>query len=267
MADDAPRVDMTTQGVVYRVPGVDRVSVERDLVYHRDDSGTLTFDRYSSSDGSSDEPRPAVVFVSGYPDAGMERMLGCKLKDMEAYVSWSRLVAASGLVAITYGNREPEVDLERLLAHLDFDAARLGIDAARIRLWACSGNVPNALAALTKRHGEVIDRALLAYGYMLDGDGVRAVSSAAAQFRFVNPAAGRTVRDLLPETELCVVRAGADAMPGLNASIDRFVTQALALDRRLTLINHAGAPHAFDLADDRPATHRVIRTMLEFLTG
>ncbi len=267
MADDRPRADMATQGVVYRVPGMDRVAVERDIEFRRDDDGALTFDRYQPLARTRDQPSPAVVFVSGYSDPGMERMTGRKFKDLEYYISWARLVAASGLLAITYTNREPVADLERLLEFLGSEALVLGIDAARIALWACSGNVPNALGALTKPNGAAIDRALLAYGYMLDGDGANEVTAAAGQFRFANPSGGRSVADVPAATELMIVRAGADAMPGLNGSIDRFVADAIAFDRRITLINHAGAPHAFDLVDDRPATHRVIGAMLEFLTS
>jgi len=267
MADDAPRADMATQGVVYRVAGTDRVAVERDIEFHRDHDSALRLDLYQPLTRTRENPSPAVVFVSGYPDPGMELMTGRKFKDLEYYMSWARLVAASGRVAVTYSNREPVADLERLLEFLRSEGSVLGVDAARIALWACSGNVPNALGALIKRRGEVIDRALLAYGYMLDRDGANEVAAAARQFRFANPAAGRSVADVPAAIEIMVVRAGADAMPGLNASIDRFVTDAVAIDRPITLINHAAAPHAFDLVDDRLATHRVMGAMLEFLTS
>ena len=38
--------------------------------------------------------------------------------------------------------------------------------------------------------------------------------------------------------------------PHLNDSIDRFVAKAIALNRPLTLVNHATGPHSFDLLDD-----------------
>jgi hypothetical protein len=32
----------------------------------------------------------------------MQAMLGCKAKEMASHVSWGELVAASGMIAITY---------------------------------------------------------------------------------------------------------------------------------------------------------------------
>jgi hypothetical protein len=59
---------------------------------------------YSPADSTSRELRPAVLFVTGLPDAGAERMVGCKLKEMGSYISWAELMTTSGLVGITYTN-------------------------------------------------------------------------------------------------------------------------------------------------------------------
>ena len=50
-------------------------------------------------------------------------------------------------------------------------------------------------------------------------------------------------------------------MAGLNASLDRFVGDALRHDIELALINHAAAPHAFDILDDSGPTRAVIRNI------
>ncbi len=62
-----------------------------------------------------------------------------------------------------------------------------------------------------------------------------------------------------------IVRAGRDETPGINDSIDRFVGAALTLDLPLSLINHRGAPHSFDLVDDTEATREIVRRILGFL--
>jgi hypothetical protein len=62
-----------------------------------------------------------------------------------------------------------------------------------------------------------------------------------------------------------IARAGCDETAGLNDSIDRFVWQALALNRPVTVVNHHTAPHAFDTADNSDASRAVIRQLLEFL--
>ena len=63
-------------------------------------------------------------------------------------MSWGQLIAASGMVAIAYTNREPAADLDALLQHVIEHAASLGVDENRMGVWACSGNVPLALSAL-----------------------------------------------------------------------------------------------------------------------
>ena len=57
-------------------------------------------------------------------------------------------MAASGLVAIAYTNREPAADLHTLLDYVRQNSESLGIDETRIGLWSSSGNVPLALSVL-----------------------------------------------------------------------------------------------------------------------
>jgi hypothetical protein len=267
MSEETQRNDMTSKTVVYKIPGMDAVSIRRDVEYRATEAGPLTMDLYSppGSEAGGGAPRPAVIFVSGYPDPGFERMLGCKLKDMGAYVSWARLVAASGLVAVTYTNHEPVGDLDALLGYLREHAASLGIDGSRIGVWAGSGNVPMALSILMRGASDAFKCAALCYGVMLDLEGSTAVADSAAQFGFANPCAGRSVDDLPGELPLFIVRAGRDEMPRLNETIDRFMAAALARNLPVTFANHARAPHAFDIQDDSETSREMIRRILAFL--
>ena len=61
------------------------------------------------------------------------------------------------------------------------------------------------------------------------------------------------------------MRAGRDEFPHLNETIDRFVIKALARNLPVTLVNHAEAPHAFDLLQDSETSREVIRQILAFL--
>ena len=51
----------------------------------------------------------------------------------------------------------------------------------------------------------------------------------------------------------------------MNESLDSFIGGALHRDLPVRLINHAGAPHAFDLFDDSEATREIIREILRFM--
>jgi len=203
--------------------------------------------------------------VAGYPDSGFESKVGCKLKEMASYISWGQLTAASGLVAITYTNREPVADIHALLEYVGQNAAALGIDETRIGVWACSGNVPLALSVLMQKASDDLKCAVLCYGLMLDLDGATRVADAARQWGFVNPCAGKSVDDLPKDVPLFIARAGQDQMPHLNETIDRFMVKALSGNLPVTLVNHPTAPHAFDLFHDSETSREIIRQILAFM--
>ncbi len=259
------RHEFTMKKVVYEIPEMSALIVKRDLEYHRSESGPLTADLYYPSRTRDMGRRPAVLFVSGYPDPGFEAMVGCKFKEMESYVSWSRLVAASGMIAVTYSNHDPVADLTRLLTYLRQNAAALGIDERRVGVWACSGNVPVALSRLVKEDDVPFAVGVLCYGPMFDPDGTAGIASAATRMGFAYPIGGKTVDDMPLELPLMIVRAGKESMPGLNDTIDRFIGPALNRNLPLTLLNHASAPHAFDIVDNSETTREVIRMILAFL--
>jgi hypothetical protein len=250
---------------VYTIAGMERAAVRKDVVYRTTDAGPLTMDVYAPADAAEGSRLPAVVLIAGYNDVGYEKMLGVKFKEMAMAVSWSQLIAASGMVAIAYTNREPAADLDALLQHVRDDAAALGIDRDRMGLWACSGNVPLALSALIAHGREFVRCGALLYGYMLDVDGATGVAEAAAAFRFTNPNIGKSLEDLRDDLPLFIARAGQEQFRHLNESIDRFFAKALALNRPVTLVNHAQGPHSFDLLHDSETSRQIIRQVLDFL--
>ncbi|MGZ3452470.1 MAG: alpha/beta hydrolase [Polyangiales bacterium] len=240
--------DFTSKGLVYTLETATDVVVERDHSYATA-SGPLGFDLYRPRASGA---RPAVVFVSGFPDPGMTAMVGKPLKDWASYQGWGRLVAASGLVGIAYLNREP-ADVVALVHHLRENAASLGIDPDRIAVWACSGNVPTALSLVAR---EKLACAALLYGFTLD------VADEAARFHFAAPTAG--FDDLPRDLPMLVVRATKDATPGLDANLQRFIAEARKRALPITVIEHDG-PHAFDVVDDTDASRAAIEQVLAFL--
>ena len=247
-----------TRSVVLRVPGAEAVDVIRD---QRWGEAERAFDLYRPPEATG--PLPAVVFVTGFPDPGFRGVAGCALKDTEPYRSWARLVAASGLIAVTYSNVDPAADALAFLDHLRDQTDELGVDAARCGLWASSGNVPNALALLSCTSRLPIQCAALCYGYMIDGEGSTAVADAGRQFGFVVP--DITPDDIPTDRPLLIARAGADATPGLNGSIDRFADYAESHGLAVEVVEHPTGPHAFDVLDDSEKSRAVVGRVLEFL--
>jgi hypothetical protein len=248
--------DFTSLPLVHTIDGVADIAVERDLLYTTE-QGALPFDVYRPTDATA--PTAVVVIVTGLPDPGVVAMLGKPLKEWGSNVGWARLIAASGMAAVTYTNRTA-ADVTALIRHLRTNAGALGIDAARIGVWACSGSVPNALGVLAHDHPAC---AALLYGYLLDLDGATDVADAVPKFHFANPAV--SIDDLPRTTPILIVRAGGDTTPGLEPTMQRFLAAARTRGLAVTLLDHPDAPHAFDLVDDSPRTHEVIDGVLAFL--
>ena len=265
MSQKTQRNEITKKRVVYQLPAADAVRVDRDIEYRTTDAGALTMDVYFPLQWTIESRTPAVIFIAGYSDVGFQRILGCKLKEMESYVSWAQLMAASGLVAITYSAVEPDIDTEALLQYVRQNAGSLGIDEGRIGMWACSGNVPNALSLLMHENREYLKCAVLCYGVMMDLDGFTFSADFAKQFGFVYSCRGKSVDDLPQDVPLFVVRAGKDEMPHLNETLDRFVAKALSRNLHITFTNHATAPHAFDVMDDTETSRQIIQQILAFM--
>jgi hypothetical protein len=254
------RHPVTRKRLVVQVPGADRVAVRAGRPVPSRPG--VAIDVYEPSSGAS-SPGGAVVLVTGLPDPGARRLLGCAVNEMAAFTSWASAIAASGMTAVTHTTTdEPDVDLQAVMRYIATDGEPLGIDRTRCGLWACSAHVPNALGLLLAMP-DAVRCAVLCYGYMLDLDGSQEVADAQRTLRFANPARGHAVAEL-PESPLLVARAGRDAIAGVNRSIDAFIPQAVSCNLPLTLVNHHSGPHAFDLDDDSPATHAIVHQMLAF---
>ena len=266
MSQETPRHEMTLKRVVYQINSMDAVTIRRDVEYRVTDAGVQTMDLYYPVDSKREERIPPVVFVNGFTDLGFQKFAGCKLKEMESYISWGQLTAASELVAITYttGN-DPANDIHELLNYLRQNAAILGIDGNRIGLWAASGNVPNALSVLMQEDRDYLKCAVLCYGIMLDPEDDTKLAEAARQWGFAYSFAGKSVADLSQNIPLFIERSGQDEMPRLNEIMDRFLSKAIACNLPITFVNHPTAPHSFDLMHDSETTREIIRQILRFM--
>ena len=256
--NDYERDQFIRRELVFKPQGVDDVIVKKDVAFSEAES-SLTMDLYYPSD--VEQPLPAVVFVTGFPDGGFERKIGCKQKEMGSYISWAKALAASGMIAVTYQNHDPVEDIQELMDYLTAEGLSLGIRPDRIGIWSCSSNVPNALGVLMQRSS--LWCAVLVCGFTLDlSEDI--VSKASKVWGFVNPCAGKTISDL-PQTPMLVVRAGNDEIPRLNESLDTFISQALSEGLPIQVINAPGAPHAFDLVDHSEESQHLVKLMIAFL--
>jgi acetyl esterase/lipase len=262
---EVPPSDLFTRRVCLRLDGTDAITVRRDVAFGPADRG-LRSDLYYPPDDADKARWPAVIIVPGYPGTMEPRVTTLTYKEIGWTVSMCQLIALSGMVAIAYANhRDPVADLQSLFEHIDDCGEPLKIDPARIGVIAASGNVPTALATIMQDASRSPTCAVFIQGCLLDLDGATDVADAAQRFGFANPGDGRTVADLRRDVPLLVTRGGRDQFPAVNASIDRFIRQALIGNFPITFVNHAEGPHGFDLFDDSRTSRDIVRHTLRFL--
>lgn len=233
---------------------------ERSGIFPNARGQALPFDLYLPAE--TRDPMATVILVTGYPEAGVQRIFGRSSRHFRPRSSWCELFANEGIAALAYEAHEPAQELEALLKFLGTNGVSIGIDPTRLALFATSGHVPTALSTLA--HNPTLRCAALLYGFMLDSDGDDRVARAASDFHFANPSIELSMSNI-PKLPLLIVRAGRDTFAGLNDAIDRFVRSGLAENRPLTVINHADGAHAFDLLDDGRDSRYAIRSVIEFM--
>jgi acetyl esterase/lipase len=250
---------------VFAVPGMDAVSVRRDLEYKTGDAGQPLHMDVCAPSGPQ-RPCPAVVLIHGGPIPKMGA------KNMGVFVSYGELLAASGFTAVTFDHRflapdrlaDAAQDVADLVGHVRANADSLGVDPERLALWAFSGGGPFLAAPLRDRPAWL--RAVVAYYAVLDlqqppsgvddglGPDVRRTFSAV-------DALGEPAHGAPP---LLVARAGLDN-GWINGGIDRFVQAAVSKGATIDLLNHPDGRHGFDILDDDERSKQIIRRTVEFL--
>ena len=255
MSEQEPAANAAfTSEVVYQLPYNGEI---REGIAFGDDSQILDIYYPETQTG----PYGVVVFVMGFSDQAFGAIAGKHLKNLPSYKSWARLVAARGLVGVLYTTVEPVSDSLCCIEYLQAHASELNIEGNSIGLWACSGNVPNAIHLLNSKQG--IDSAVLCYGFMLDLNGSTGVRDAAAQFPVVNPNNGA---ESFPEgNALMVVRAGKDEFAGITEGIEAFVAEGRARNSDLEFIDYSDGVHSFDVLDSSPQSIEIVKRMLQFL--
>ena len=259
--------EIVTMPVVYRVPEMDRVVVKSDLKYTDVNEPHLLMDVYLPPRLGKGERRPAVLFIHGSVPPGSPA------KNMGVYRSWGRLVAASGMVGVTFTHRlgypEPllsvaATDVSAAINYVRDNAASLDVDKDRICLAAYSGGGPMLSTALRDRPAHV--RCLVAFYAFLD------IQQSELHGAHEPP---EILRDFSPITYLAddagetapmfIARAGLDEIPTMNDSIDRFIREAISKNAPLTVANHPRGVHGFDTQTDDDRSREIIRGVLAFL--
>jgi len=255
--------DLSSDTLAYSLPEMDKVTVRHE-VYLAVGDKPLTMDIFYPPIIGKDETLPVVIFVMGFADSSP--VTKGSLKDLSAYISWGRLTAASGLIAVTYQTEHPD-DLEKLIAYIRKNAINLSMDRGRIGLWSCSGNCLTAVSFAMNESLGNLKFAVFYYGLMLTPDNwLRKEINALCAPLGCYAAELKDVTRLRSDLPLLIVRAGRDSVPYVNDSIDHFVDAARAEGIPLTRIDFENGVHGFDEKQKSdPRSGEIIKQTLDFM--
>ncbi len=222
--------------VVYTVPEMDKVLLASELAYYHD----LLMDIYYPPDYRAGTKLPIVILTHGFPDVPNDLD-----KDLGQHIDWGKLIAASGVIAISaQAGDSPVENSYHVFEFLNANADALGVDLTRIGFWACSGQGAPAFKALQDKQ--------LPYR-----DAFKAAVFTYLNLTTADPSGWPT------NLALFVVKAANDStIDGLT--IDTFVSQSRSSNLSTEYIELADAPHGFDVFQDTQASKDTIRQALEF---
>lgn len=260
--------EMVMRPVVYKLAGMEQARVIPDLNYTGTDSPYRKMDVYVPAGVAKNERLPAVVFIHG---GASERFTP---KDWGIYTSWGRLIAASGMVGVTFTHRlgfprtllnEGASDVGAAINYIRTNADSLNIDKDRICLIAFSAGGPMLSAAMRDKPSYV--RCLVAFYAFMDvqqSEFHRTSETPETVKRFSN-ITYLTDGDAGKIAPLFIARAGQDEIPTMNDSIDRFIREAISKNAAITIMNHPQGAHGFDNRNDDERSREIIQTAIAFM--
>ncbi|MFN7116593.1 MAG: hypothetical protein ACK4TA_07310 [Saprospiraceae bacterium] len=225
--------DPAAPHLVYQSPEMNQVKVQENIIYKTLNDTTRNFDIYypPGYNIKNNQQLPVVLFMNvGIP----------AIPDWNIYKDWAKAMAITGMIAVTYQSYQHSAmqDADHIITYLRQNAVKLGIDADKIGVWACSANVSIGLPMVMQPDRNYIRCAAFYYG-------------------MVNQPITRE------DIHLQIVKAGADSY-NLNQGIDAFVKKAIDEELNLDFIHYLEAPHAFDAFTDTDRSRQVIQQTLAF---
>jgi acetyl esterase/lipase len=198
-------------------------------------------DVYAPPGLAPDRRLPAVLFIHG--GASAQR----NLKEHAQYVSWGKLMGASGLIAVTFNWDAPDPSgIEQAIAYVQEHAAEFQIDGERLCIFTVSAGV---LAGFTTALQDMSPNLRCLVGY------------------YGNPSPALEViatRDAAELPSILLVKAVQDD-PTLIAGTDRFASELASRGIPVTVLTHEKGEHAFDIRDNDDRSREIIEQTVEFI--
>ncbi len=251
--------------VVYDLPGMNNVVVKKDIPYQDISGSTLKMDIYYPPDFNFQRKIPAVIIVLGYPDVAGKKLLGIEFKNYIQFVSWCRIISASGMAGIVYESINPEKDIITLSNYLKTNEDKLKIDINKVGAWTCSAHTPTTISYILNGSDNIFKCAVVYYGFFLTNDFkyLPQIDTLSQNMGFKTPRLSEPIT-WKKDVPIMIIRAGKDNVPYINQTLSIFYEKALNQDLPITLINYQNGVHGFDAALDNETTRQIIKNTIEF---
>ncbi len=257
--------------VVYEFPDMEHIPVKKDIVYKTVANEDLTMDIYYPFNIQPNTHLPAVIFVQGGASAEQVK----QHKVMQQYVSWSQLIAASGLIAVVFEHRSDEgysklsiagEDIDDLCGYVRTHGAKLGINPDFLGIWSCSSGSLYGISAALRGTPEYIRCAIAYYGGMslMNRKLFHFSSEEEEGAREFSPLYHLNREDAAKIAPLFIAKAGRDRT-FLNEALDEFVRMANERNVPITFMNHPDGEHGFDILNDDERSREIIGATLDFV--
>lgn len=258
-------LEFAQKRIVYQIPEMKDVICHNGVVYHSVNGIDLKADIYIPPTHDKSNTLPLVIIVDGYPDSRINQSQGQDGKDLQMAVSWSELIAASGMAAVTYQTQFSHSETDSLIYFLKKNAKDYNLDMSNLCVFGGSANTL-AAQSLMQNDDYNIKCAVLYYGILLTPDQkyYAAIDSTAKKFGFYFSDLRNISR--IPESiPILVTRAGMDKYPIVKKTTDYFVAEAIKSNARINFTNYPEGQHDFDVLDDTETSKLIIRQTVDFM--
>ncbi|MBU7018272.1 MAG: alpha/beta hydrolase [Theionarchaea archaeon] len=248
------------KSIVYKISGMDHLTVHRNLIYKSAEGVDLKLDVYIPADIPRDTKIPGVMFIHGGPiQPSMKQP-----KDWGFFNSYGRLVAASGLVGVTFNHRYHSVayleesgkDIRDAISYIQDHSEFFNLDPHCLSAWIFSG-AGRHLYTILENSQDFIKCVILYYP-------VLSVESLIDEMRRKFSPVPYFKKDAFTEIPIFFARAGLER-PQYIRSVDVFIQKALEANICLDLANHPHGRHGFDILDDDDRSRQIIAQTIEFI--
>ena len=208
------------QVVAFELPGMNDVIVKKDIPYLNISDSALKMDIYYPPNFDFKSKIPAIIFVFGYTDIAAKKLIGRQFRNYSWYISWCKIIAASGMAAIVYETVDPVNDLVSLAKYIQSNQDKLMIDKDNIGTYSCSANTPIAIANILNSSNNFFKCTVIYYGFFLtdDFEYLPQIDTLSKKMGFKTPRLTDPI-NWRKDVPILIVRAGLDKVPFINQTL------------------------------------------------